>query len=142
MRKYLILLFISSIFICCNDSQKDKTNTVANNTDTAVIVPKAGIVEVDNIPVKKERKLRYLFVANGGTIGYFDDGTVTGCARCEIGVEELSELEPYGTYIVEEGGTLLVDGEYREYPHVAREGEWQDWKMIDYKWIEQSDKEE
>lgn len=33
---------------------------------------------------KKQKELVYLYRANGGMIGYFSDGTVVGCPKCDF----------------------------------------------------------
>ena len=39
-----------------------------------------------------KRKLAYLYVANGGLIGYFNDGTVVGCPKCDLCRNNISSL--------------------------------------------------
>ncbi|MBK8586838.1 MAG: hypothetical protein IPN88_15995 [Bacteroidetes bacterium] len=52
--------------------------------------------------------LKYLFYSNGGLRGYFDDGTITGCPKCDLTQENLNSLyssQVIGTYVIE-GDTL------------------------------------
>lgn len=90
---------------------------------------------IDNFTTTSEinRKLRYLFCSNGGMIGYFDDGTISSCPRCDCIIENVSTFHhnvPYGTYKVESDGSLLIDGETKEYPNA----EDRDWILINYRW--------
>lgn len=139
---YLLSLLIFVSFVCCNHRNVKHGNENPLVVNDSVIDIVDIEEEPDTIPIKEGRKIRYLFMANGGIIAYFDDGTVVGCPRCELDVEALYNLKPHSTYIVEEDGILLVGGQRREIPFIARKGEWQDWIMIDYKWIEDSDREE
>jgi hypothetical protein len=84
---------------------------------------------------KKTRKLRYLYFANGGLVGYFDDGTISGCPRCDFAsqnVKALYTIKPHMKYTIEKG-YLLVDGSQREYPK-GNPSVGEGWAMIDYKW--------
>ena len=86
------------------------------------------------------RKLRYLFYANGGLVGYFSDGTVAGCPRCELLEENVKALyteKPFKNYTVEHDGLLLVNGKERVVPKEKEENGNREWAMIDYKWIVQ-----
>lgn len=85
---------------------------------------------------KRERKLRYLFYSNGGLIGYFDDGTIAGCPRCDLlkeNIQHLYSAKPYSRYTIE-GTYLLVNGKDREYPDSDKNDSGEGWAMVDYKW--------
>lgn len=81
-----------------------------------------------------DRRISYLFFANGGTIGYLNDGTVVGCPRCEPSAgnaeKMLSDLA-MGTYQVLKDGSLLVNGEQIERPEIKEEGN--EWMIFDTK---------
>ncbi len=75
-----------------------------------------------------ERKLRYLSATNGGLIGYFSDGTIASCPRCDLiksNVENLSSASVTGTY---DPTKMSKTMDY----HTES-----DWAMWDYKWIKQ-----
>ena len=79
------------------------------------------------------RKLRYLFHSNGGLIGYFADGNVVTCARCDFSKSEVESLfseTPSRKYSVLSDGTLIDDG-VAEKPD-PNSG----WAMIDFLWHE------
>ncbi len=80
--------------------------------------------------------LKYLFYSNGGLRGYFDDGTITGCPKCDLTQENLNSLyssQVIGTYVIEGDALVSSEGE-REYPDTI-----QDWAMIDFRWIKKID---
>jgi hypothetical protein len=143
----IILLFI--LFICCSNknrtekvkellpeekrlelSQKDLTS-INNIADTG----KAKIKNTHG-QKKKKRELRYLFFANGGVIGYFNDGTVVGCAKCDFcrsNILQMFKEKPFQKYIVESDGSLLIDGVEKIIP-VFNNTQFDEWALIDYKW--------
>jgi hypothetical protein len=85
---------------------------------------------------KNGKKLRYLFYSNGGLTGYFDDGTIANCPRCDLlkeNIKILYSLPPFLTYTVE-NGFLLVNGNRKEYPK-GGEGLSEGWALIDYEWL-------
>lgn len=87
--------------------------------------------------VKQKRKMRFLFYSNGGLVGYFDDGTVSGCPKCNLieeNVKVLYSAKSYETYTVEDDGSLLVGKTKREYPSKKESG-LSGWAMIDYVWL-------
>ena len=84
---------------------------------------------------KKNRKLRYLFYANGGLIGYYDDGTVTGCQKCiltKVNIDAMNLVKPFKTYVVKLDGSLLTDDKDVQHPNINDTSEW---AMVDYKWL-------
>jgi len=86
---------------------------------------------------KRSRELRYLFFANGGIVGYFDDGTITGCPRCDFcksNILGMFNKEPHGTYIVQTDGSLLINGTDKEVPTYSN-ADVDGWALIDYKWF-------
>ena len=86
------------------------------------------------------RKLRYLYFANGGITGYFNDGTVTFCPRCEPYRESTTNLynrKPYGKYSINHKGELemIYETEYEDEPIIPAEiseNGFQEWAIIDY----------
>lgn len=83
---------------------------------------------------KQEKRLRYLFAANGGLVGYFSDGSVVGCPRCDLSkenVDSLSKTKPHATYTAKKD-YLLVGG--KEKIEIYADGEVSpDWAILDYK---------
>lgn len=113
-----------------NPSQESSQSK--NNDEVTRTQSESNGEQTNSSVISSNRKLRYLFYANGGLRGYFDDGTITACPRCDLlkdNVNDLYSEKPFETYTVEDG-FLLIDGEAKEYPDTA-----QDWAMIDYKWI-------
>jgi len=122
--------------LSCSSKEQQKYS------DESTVIEKSVLENIesdgDSIQTKEGRKLRYLFFANGGLIGYFDDGTVTGCPRCDlldVNVDNMYNRRPHRTYIVQEDGSLLIDNRDIEYPREAGEDELAEWAMIDYIWI-------
>lgn len=108
------------------ENEQGVTNTPQENNEKRV-----GASESST-----NKKLRYLFYANGGLRGYFDDGSITGCPKCDLikdNVKSLYTAEPFETYTVEDG-FLLIDGKEREYPNNNTDNG-DEWAMIDYEWI-------
>ena len=80
------------------------------------------------------KKLRYLFASNGGLIGFFSDGSVSSCPRCELtkaNVNALSKKKPYTKYTVKKDH-LLVKGERMDFYIEGTEIS-PDWVIMDYK---------
>lgn len=92
----------------------------------------------NDYPSKKSnvqaKKLRYLFASNGGLIGFFSDGSVTSCPRCDLtkrNVNSLSKKKPYAKYTVKKDH-LLVNGERMDFYIEGTEVS-PDWVIMDYK---------
>ena len=91
---------------------------------------------------KSKKRLRYLFYSNGGLIGYFSDGSITGCPRCDPDLENISSMyssQTTGrTYTVSDKGELLVDWGFGGDEEVIKPMEVDEygiraWGIIDYK---------
>jgi hypothetical protein len=103
-----------------------------NKQSLTTIAKEGAEVPLNISNTSQSKKLRYLFYANGGLLGYFDDGSITACGRCDLSKESIKALyleKPFKTYTVE-NGFLLIDGKGKEYPDTA-----ENWAMIDYKWF-------
>ncbi|MDU1890619.1 MAG: hypothetical protein E6767_08000 [Dysgonomonas sp.] len=141
MRYYsLPVLLILILFACCGNKKVESVavEEISLSVMNSVIEQEESKEKSDVIPMKEGRKLRYLFSSNGGLVGYFDDGTVAACPRCDlldVNVEALYRSDVWRTYIIESDGALLIDGEMKEYPVIMEERGYQEWVMIDYKWI-------
>lgn len=73
----------------------------------------------------KKKKLVHLFAANGGMIGYYDDGTTVGCPRCDFSqanIDAMSQIEPMGKWDTRHPELLKEDTQE------------EDWVLFDYKW--------
>ncbi len=89
-----------------------------------------------NTTKRNKKELRYLYHANGRLIGYFDDGTIVGCPRCDfmrINILALFKEKVMGTYEVQNDGSLLINNSEREFPNYNDDN---GWALIDFKWYE------
>ena len=140
MKKRIIVATI--IFSSCSPSETAKivkNDHQKNNTQEIISITRDTLTAKKNTP----KKLRYLFYANGGLIGYFDDGTIVGCPSCDLideNVKMLYSMKPTGKYSVNQDGSLLVGEKEMEYPQKQQEANLTEWAMIDYKWIVQPTK--
>jgi hypothetical protein len=105
---------------------KEKESTVlASNSETASRFNKHA-----------KANLRYLFFANGGIIGYFDNGTYVGCPRCDFcksNIASMFNATPTGTYSIEVDGSLLRNGSEKEFPSYNT-GDMDGSALINYHW--------
>ena len=89
----------------------------------------------ENPAIKNDKKeLRYLYHANGGLTGFFDDGTIVGCPRCDFcrpNILILFNEEPTGTYEVQPDGSLLINNSAKKIPDYKDDN---GWALVDYKW--------
>lgn len=106
------ILFLSITILLTSCTQKNKSNSENTSSKLDTITNdnnyKNNTVDTDTITTKtiQERNLRFLFFANGGLIGYFNDGTITGCPRCDLTSENITALynkEPHSKFKVEKG---------------------------------------
>jgi len=84
-----------------------------------------------------EKKLRYLFYSNGGLVGYFSDGSIVGCPRCDLlkeNVENLFGGEILRSYTIVKDGSLLMSNGDRQIPTAKNNNIGEGWALIDYKW--------
>lgn len=82
---------------------------------------------------ENKRKLQYLFSSNGGLVGYFNDGSIAGCQRCDLireNVKGLYRQKTNGSYTANSDGSLNLKSEGRVIPKLE-----DGWVMIDYKWL-------
>lgn len=110
---------------------------VTSGGDDAIKYPQAFMTSFRQLDLKpftdpsinaQKRRLNYLFFANGGLIGYLNDGTIVGCPRCDPNagnVESMLKKPSMGTYRVQKDGGLKVDGKETVYPRVTKDiNEW------------------
>ena len=131
----IIAVFLLTSFIGCKDREKPREteSKLAERKVQQNYSPAQENTRNRKTPVPKGKQLRYLFFANGGLIGYYNDGTVTGCPRCDFNAGNVAAMinkKPHGMYSIESGGTLLINGTQKEIPNKVTEG----WALIDYKW--------
>lgn len=96
-----------------------------------------SVVLADNLNDQNKRRLKYLYFANGGLIGFFDDGTVSACAKCDlskVNIEGLKKVDPHTTF--KELDNCLITGQSKFCPmgvdtlNMGHQG--QGWAIIDY----------
>ena len=149
---YLKLFIILSIIsISCNNSIETKQKELNLKERELIIREKELSMKereaISNSSLKNQsitktevkrfkKELRYLQFSNGGIRGYFDDGTIVGCPRCDLcksNIEAMFSQKPMATYIVKNDGTLIIDGNESEKPEY-KNSDFNEWALIDYKW--------
>lgn len=133
MNKLIYLLGVLLLFSCNSNMKTENTNLSEDNIITQQL-DSTGTNQT--VTTNSGRKLKHLFVANGGTVGFFDDGTFASCARCDTDgsvIDMLNEYGEWGTY--EEFSTyLLTDGNIKW--ELFENGRiMQDWKLINFETI-------
>ena len=98
-----------------------------DQTQIPLMVKQLNSIEGEN------RKLRFVSFSNGGIIGYFNDGTISACARCDLTKENIEKLRSENvlrTYkyqnhkiIIEESDTIDIKNNN------------ENWAMLDYQWM-------
>lgn len=76
---------------------------------------------------KQQKKLVYLYTANGGMVGYYDDGTVVGCPRCDFcrsNILAMLKVKPMGKWDLKKPDDFISYEEDNG------------WVLINYKWKE------
>lgn len=119
----ILFLSIILLLISCNQKKKSNSKTISSKEE---IISNDNISknnQEDTIGINKkmtqERNLRFLFYANGGLIGYFNDGTISGCTSCDLNKDNITSLytkDPHAQFKVEKGfliselnDTILID---------------------------------
>lgn len=135
MKFSLPLLLSVILFYSCNLSDHSNKEAMQQGIDDGKATKERLAKEQQK---KQERKLRYLAYSNGGLVGYFDDGTVAGCPRCDLlkeNVEALYTTKPFDTYTLEKDGHLKRAEGDNLLPQAGKGDSPYTWAMIDYKWI-------
>lgn len=130
-----LVLYIFSFNGCTkDDSLKERE---LNLKEKELNIREKELDKKENSSIKEEKenkqKLQYLFSSNGGLIGYFNDGSVASCPRCDLireNVKGLYKQKSNGTFTVNNDGTLTVKGSGKIDPK-QEDG----WVMINYKWL-------
>ncbi len=127
MKKIIIILSILALIASgCGQATKKQAETV-NGT----IAGQNNKIDEFVIEGNSDRKVKYFFQANGGSVVFFDDGTAYRCAQCDLD-ENLEDYKPNITY-KEFPTYLLMEGNmdwqlYNEDGCIAM-----DWVIVDYK---------
>ncbi len=81
---------------------KERDRYFAKSRRFNAVLQSASEVKTQQVNITTEkRKLQYLYHSNSGLIGYFSDGTVSGCPRCDLSSENMSYLlsaKPHSSY--------------------------------------------
>lgn len=97
---YKLICFFSAVllFSCNNNLKTENTNL----SEDKIITQQLDFTEANQtVTTNSGGKLKHLFIANGGTVGFFDDGTYASCARCDTDgsiIDMLNEYGGWGTY--------------------------------------------
>jgi hypothetical protein len=95
--------------------------------------------EVNDVVIEQnsDRKVKYFFRANGGSVIFFDDGTAYRCARCEL-EENLESFEPNITY--KEYPTYLLMESNSKWDLYDEDGNiTMDWVIVNYQNVKRTD---
>jgi hypothetical protein len=131
----VIGVFLLLLTSCNNKKELELKEKELKLREQALIVKEDSINQLKNVEnnaVEKtsktsKRELRYLYAANGGLLGYFNDGTTAGCPGCDFcksNVDGLYTEKPSGTYANDE-----VVNEIKESGEDIKS-----WVLIDYQW--------
>ncbi len=85
---------------------------------------------------ENSKELRYLYVSNAGLVGYFDNGSVVSCPKCDFcrtNILTMFNELPTGIYEINNDGSLQINHSEREYPNFNED---KGWVLINYKWNE------
>jgi hypothetical protein len=83
-----------------------------------------------------ERKLRYVMATNGGLLGFYNDGTVAECPRCDLLKSNIAVMAKQKTKRKYQSSKdhLIIDGDERLDIYIDGKVS-PDWAMVDYKWL-------
>ncbi len=144
MQHIILLLFLTILMTNCNNGNSTREKELALKERELFIKEETLKQQELNrkepaTSTKKPRKLRYLYFANGGLIGYFDEGTVTVCPGCELlqdNIKGVYQTRVIKKYTLQSDGSLLADDHERKYPGKGSNGFTEGWAMVDYKcWL-------
>lgn len=153
----ITIIILSLFFVGCGETKKNENENKVNS-ETKTVNPDTSVnknnqtktVTSDTIANNKtdnnkdnktetkdgERKLRYLFSSNAGMRGFYSDGTIGLCPKCDFIQSNLDAMKDGGVfskYTVEKDGSLLINGHEKEIP-IFKGTPGADWVMIDYVW--------
>lgn len=116
--KVVIFIFFISIFSCKNKKESKKD-------ENKIPIEK-------KIEIKENRQLQFLYFSNGGLIGYFDDGTIVGCPRCDLmndNIEAIKTREPHSKFKIENGILISEQGDSVSINSMRNN----EWAIVNYK---------
>ena len=86
----------------------------------------------EEIVIGKDRQLQFLYFTNGGLIGYFDDGTIVGCPRCDLmekNINTLKNKDPHSEFIIEKDVLITLQGDTIPIKSMKSN----EWAIVNYK---------
>lgn len=126
----ILFLSISLFWASCAQKNKSSNESASLKGDTILndsIHPTKAITN----KATQERNLRFLFYANGGLVGYFNDGTITGCPRCDLITENITALyhkAPHSKFKVENGFLISASNDSTLINSMTK----REWAIIEY----------
>lgn len=117
------LLIFLILLISCSDNKTTKEEPKHNIENDMIKSLNQNLndnkVNISNqIEVDENKKLQFLFYSNGGLIGYYDDGTIVGCPRCDLmdeNIKAMKSKKPHSRFkiiddflISEQGDTISI----------------------------------
>ncbi|MBQ4912830.1 hypothetical protein J8L85_00175 [Maribacter sp. MMG018] len=115
----VVLLILLILTLSCKDNKNSKK------------VEEKKTIE-EKIEIKESRQLQFLYFANGGLIGYFDDGTIVGCPRCDLideNIELIKSRKPHSRFKVID--KILISEQGDSVPINSMKNN--EWAIINYK---------
>jgi hypothetical protein len=115
----ITILLLSVLFSSCFNNKDSNKNNIENQ-------------ENKNIETKENKKLQFLYFSNGGLIGYFDDGTIVGCPRCDLmaeNIEAIKTREPHSKFKLENGILISEQGDSISINSMRNN----EWAIVNYK---------
>jgi hypothetical protein len=152
MKRLLLLIVLSLIvFSCKNDTVEQQELSVEATElklkEKELLKKEAKIdthippIVTKNTATQSDRKLRFLYYSPVGLRAYFDDGSIIACPRCELTQENIELIQSNSNdkaiqkYVIEDDGSLTIDGWKHEFPSINKEEDFEGWAMINYKWF-------
>jgi hypothetical protein len=143
MQKILSILLFCLLVIACkhNNKKNHHSHKVPITTKDSSMYPmeeEYNSVNPAPLPILKsinaKRQLRYLYSNNGGLLGYYNDGTVTGLPKHDLtpnNILYMDSVVPFEKYSVNKDGSILCRGVI-ENPNAP--GAKVNWPLINNKW--------
>lgn len=135
-----VLLLCTLMTLSCSNPRAADREQFLQRSDTPIarqqteVLADTAVPPAPPVPEHASKKLRYMYAANGGLIGFFDDGSVSGCPRCDMikeNVATLYETSPHARY-ENHGRYLILQGTRMDFyeDSVLKH----EWVLFDYKW--------
>lgn len=127
--KNLVIIFLGIMLLlaCREISSKNVRNENAQVDD--------GVAGIQR-PQTRNHKLRYVFATVGGTLGFFDDSSVSACPKCRLCWEDIGFLilaNPHARYVSADSFLVTDNGEVTDTMFLKND-DYEVWAMIDHKW--------